>query len=295
MSMKKGLNQAAVKLAATKKDAYSSLMELQQELEQKQRGSTFLGLVNIMADSNVTSVVSEDESQEEVQAFGKAMLARMLDFIDKVLHFSEDSYEVRRPTTPDPEDYGGGEYIYESRVKAKQVCQEQVSQILQDFTSKMGAAIDEAKENTISNLAELDEIISDFSEWFSDQYDKNMNLECSTDEAIEMANGVKSDLCALAQELSETNVETVTKRLSKDLLKVPHFDEQKYFQMCKIEREDDALCFLLDDPCDALNSAIDVFMEDVIEPFQDTVKDAVQKKTAEVCRRIVQKLNELCA
>lgn len=284
MATKKGWQTLTMKVEI------SPLKKLQEEINQREVMPCF-GI--IAKNKSLSNVATEDESKEETEAFVKAMLACISDFVEKTMDFSEESYDVHRPNTPDPEDYGSEAYIYESRIEVKQKCREQVTEILGDLTDNMKRVIRDVQANTLSGLDDLNEIISEFAPWFSEQYDRNLNLECSTDEAIEIVTGKKSVLCAFAQELSETSVKSVIDQLSKEQLEVPQFDEQTYFQMCKIDREDDALCFLLDDLCDRLEHEVETFMDDVIEPFQDSVRDAVQNKTAEVCRSIVQQLNAL--
>lgn len=269
----------------------SPLNKLQEEIKQNQHAVT--SCFGLVSNKILRSVETEDDAKEETEAFLEAMRACISDFVEKAMNFSEESYDVHRPNTPDPENYGSKEYIYESRIAVKQKCREQVTEILGELTDDMKQAIRDVQANTLSGLDDLNEIISEFSSWFSEQYDRNLNLECSTDEAIEVVTVKKSVICALAQELSEMNVKSIMDQLSKEQLKVPQFDEQAYFQMCKIDRENDVLCFLLDDLCDRLDHEIDTFMDDVIDPFQDAVRDAVQNKTAEICRSIVQQLNNL--
>lgn len=203
----------------------SPLKKLQEEINQRE----FMPCFGIIAkNKSMSSVATEDESKEETEAFVKAMLACISDFVEKTMDFSEESYDVNHSNTPDPEDYGREEYIYESRIEIKQKCWEQVTEIMGELTDNMKRAIRDVQAKTLSGL---DEIISEFAPWFSERYDRNLNLECSMDEAIEVVTGKKSVLCALAQELSETSVKSVIDQLSKEQLEVSQFDEQTYFQI----------------------------------------------------------------
>ena len=232
----------------------------------------------------------EDDEEEEldIQEFYDDMKEYFSDYREEVreMTVSEDFdefFDVEMYGEPSVDD---GEYIYESKAKAKLACKEDLEQVVQHYKEILLSCVNEYMDHAMEFINEANNSYAEFLSDLSNAYDSCASMDCD-DEAKEYVMSVKADFFTdngIYVPKAGFSMGDVEKIVLKDLNK--RFSVRELLKECDYDEEDDYYCY-------ELNSAMDT-ITDIVDDFVSEMEDTLPQQIYGTCKAMVlMAINEL--
>lgn len=222
---------------------------------------------------DASDFLEDDEEELDIQEFYDDMKEYFSDYREEVREMTvsedfEEFFDVEMYGEPSVRD---GEYIYESKAKAKLACKENLEQVVQHYKETLLSCVNEYMEHAMEFINEVNNSYAEFLGDLSEAYDSCASMDCD-EEAKKYVMSLKREFFGgdnTSGFRGGFSMEDVEKIVLKDLNK--RFSIRELLKECDYDEEDDYYCYELNSALHTVTNIVD----DFVSEMEDTLPQQI--------------------